>query len=446
MYQLIVSRSSQGIKLNSARNTLLQRFSSRIRVDPFLTRRVVSYQGNRGVPGLRWFRYKEGFSQDLVETLIRERNPTSLLDPFSGLGTAPLTASDMGIPAVGVDVMPVGIRAGRAIASVPDIDACKFALGGKYLLNCLNGVLLNVDGFEFPHVPITEGAFSEQVEMELSRLRRGLHDLGVNAFLLDVACMSILEEVSYTRKDGQYLRWDARSGRSGSMYKGQLPSLPALLRIRLDEIFSDMEFLSERAASVEFVEASSMEHLPNILSDSFDIVVTSPPYVNRYDYTRIYALELAWLGYDQQAFSKLRQSMVTATVENKPKNVPSAMVEAQEAYQEARQALLSASLNNPNLIRMLDGYFADMAFVIAELARVVRPGGYVYMVNDNVQYHGEEIPVDLILSDFAEQYGFECEEIRVLPRGKGNSSQQMSKYGRRELRKCLYCWRLPIIN
>ena len=30
------------------------------------------------------------------------------------------------------------------------------------------------------------------------------------------------------------------------------------------------------------------------------------------------------------------------------------------------------------------------------------------MVNDNVQYHGEEVPVDLILSDYAEQSGFTC--------------------------------------
>jgi len=63
------------------------------------------------------------------------------------------------------------------------------------------------------------------------------------------------------------------------------------------------------------------------------------------------------------------------------------------------------------------------------------------MVNDNVQYHGEEIPVDLILSSIAEYCGFECEEISVLPRGKGNSSQQMGKFGRRELRKCVYIWR-----
>jgi hypothetical protein len=59
------------------------------------------------------------------------------------------------------------------------------------------------------------------------------------------------------------------------------------------------------------------------------------------------------------------------------------------------------------------------------------------MVNDNVRYHGEEIPVDLILSDFVEQAGLVTNKIRVLPRGKGNSSQQMGKWGRMELRKCV---------
>ena len=62
------------------------------------------------------------------------------------------------------------------------------------------------------------------------------------------------------------------------------------------------------------------------------------------------------------------------------------------------------------------------------------------MVNDNVQYHGEEVPVDLILSDLAEQCGFRTEAIWTLPRGKGNASQQMGRFGRRELRKCVYWW------
>ena len=62
------------------------------------------------------------------------------------------------------------------------------------------------------------------------------------------------------------------------------------------------------------------------------------------------------------------------------------------------------------------------------------------MVNDNVQYAGEEVPVDLILSDLAERAGFKTKVIWVLERGKGNSSQQMGAHGRNELRKCAYVW------
>ena len=54
---------------------------------------------------------------------------------------------------------------------------------------------------------------------------------------------------------------------------------------------------------------------------------------------------------------------------------------------------------------------------------------------------GINIPVDLILSDIAQKVGFEVEIIWQLPRGKGNSSQQMGRHGREELRKCVYVWR-----
>ena len=97
-------------------------------------------------------------------------------------------------------------------------------------------------------------------------------------------------------------------------------------------------------------------------------------------------------------------------------------------------------LNNNNIPRMVKNYFLKLCFVIYEMARVTKPGGHCIMVNDNVRYGGEEIPVDLILSEFAENFGFSTEKILVLPRGKGNSSQQMGNYGRTETRKCVYVW------
>ena len=309
---------------------------------------------------------------------------------------------------------------------------------------------------------ITESAFPRETEACLAKSRQyivGIEDDAVRA-LLDLACMSILESVSYTRKDGQYLRWDYRSGRDlrARLHKGTIQSFPDALRSRLGEIAEDIDPLKTRygRGRPDFIAGSSLEHARALPTNSFDLVVTSPPYANRYDYTRTYALELAWLGYDQAAFRELRQRMLSATVENKSKekwlrevygesefiDAAFGMYHGQGALDEVVAILRerAAELSNPHVVRLLEGYFLEMAVIVRELGRVVRPGGVVFMVNDNVQYHGEEAPVDLILSDFAEQSGFHCDEIWVLPRGKGNSSQQMGRFGRRELRKCVYKW------
>ena len=68
---------------------------------------------------------------------------------------------------------------------------------------------------------------------------------------------------------------------------------------------------------------------------------------------------------------------------------------------------------------MVKNYFFELSLLIFASARVLRPGAPFVMVNDNVRYQGAHVPVDLILSDFAEQAGFDVEAIWVLPVGKG---------------------------
>ena len=307
------------------------------------------------------------------------------------------------------------------------------------------------------------GAFPEETEEEITRARtflscvesRGHHTL------LELACVSVLEESSYTRKDGQYLRWDSRSGRRlrSKVDKGPVTPFSIALERRLAEMVEDIDKLKAEYGHgwPNLITGSCLALLKDIPECSFDMVITSPPYANRYDYTRTYALELAWLGFDKQDFSKLRQQLLSATVENKAKTEwleglyeadrgvldhVIGMHASQGALHEVLDILRDHKdeLSNRNVLQLIEQYFLEMALVVAELGRIVRPGGAVIMVNDNVQYHGEELPVDFILSDFAEQSGFECTDIWKLSRGKGNSSQQMAKFGRRELRKCVYKW------
>lgn len=58
-----------------------------------------------------------------------------------------------------------------------------------------------------------------------------------------------------------------------------------------------------------------------------------------------------------------------------------------EAYRK------EGKLNNANISRMVRNYFYEMCFVIYELSRILKPGGMVAMVNDNVRYAGEEVPL-----------------------------------------------------
>ena len=423
----------------------------------------MSYQGNKNVPGLRWLKYKEGFSADLVEGLLAATKAKSLIDPFSGSGTAPLTAGSLGIDATGIELMPIGNLLAHSISIASNgLKSDDLLDASNSLIEVLAGEQHNTD-FMFPHIPITERAFPEHTEIDLAKAREFIASVPEHSLrtILTLACISVLEEISYTRKDGQFLRWDPQSGRDvkPKLHKPFLPDLSEALSRRVGEIVEDLSVLKDKYEGVapQFVEGSSLNELQKLQDNSFDTVLTSPPYANRYDYTRIYALELAFLGYDAQQLKELRQRLLSATVENKSKrellrreygelpmvNQAFAMADYQPALQEALAILNQEidNLSNRNIITLVENYFTEMALVILELGRLVAPGGNVFMVNDNVRYHGQEIPVDLILSDFAEQAGFRCQAIWTLNRGKGNSSQQMGRFGRQELRKCVYHWR-----
>ena len=462
------------VAVATARDELMSRFASRVSVNAALDRTLVSFQANKKEAFYQWFKYKEGFSQRLVRyflDMLTER-PGVLLDPFAGAGAALFASRDNGWRAIGVELLPVGFYAMTAREAAEKVDPEAFARQ----VTAAEGVDFARhwrSEFAFPHIVITRGAFPARTERELGGFlaycEDRIHDPPVRE-LFQFAAFCILEEISYTRKDGQYLRWDYRSERArvkGHFDKGEIrpfrDAISSKLRRMADDLAhtpSDGNGRGNRGA-LDIRKGSCFEVLPDLRSGAVNLVITSPPYCNRYDYTRTYALELAFLGRDDDEVKRLRQQMLSCTVENKEKREelrrlyarkrrPDAFSRVEKVFddQEALQEVLAfleqqraaGNLNNDNISRMVHHYFYEMCFVVHELARIVAPGGKVVMVNDNVQYAGEEIPVDLILSDFARTFGLKVKHIWTLPRGKGNSSQQMGSHGRRELRKCVYVW------
>ncbi|GAK55047.1 hypothetical protein U27_01878 [Candidatus Vecturithrix granuli] len=437
-------------------------------LDNSLTRQLVSFQANKEKPLYRAYKYKEAFSADLVAYLLQtyQVRKGRLLDPFAGIGTTLFTGSKFGYSADGIELVPIGQRVITA---------------HNYLLHHITDKELsilkqwraekpwqNTDKIQpVPSLRITKGAYPSDTETEIGKYLTCLEKESeqVHAILLFIL-LCILESISYTRKDGQYLRWDYRSGRNAGKKpfdKGKIDTFEEAITAKLHEIISDVENSEDKYnlfheqpdyGEIHLLKGSCLHILPTLESPKYTAVVTSPPYCNCYDYTRTYALEHALLGITEKELVQLRQTMLSCTVENRSKDLlcinPNwkeaiAAAEEQPLLHKILQYLdyqrIQKQLNNTGIARMVKGYFYEIACVIAECARLLKEDGLMFMVNDNMRYAGASISVDLMLSNIAEQSGFSVENILILPQGKGNSSQQMGGYGREVLRKCVYVWR-----
>ena len=449
---------------------LTEDFKTQFSVAPFLSRKIVSFQGNKGKPAYSWYKYKEAFSAGLVEYFLGNYAGCisgRVLDPFAGIGTTLFAASSQGIPADGIELLPIG----------QEIIHARF-LSERELtpkdIATLEHWIKFLPWKEFPtRVPfstirITENAYPPETVEAIERYRGALQQENERIqAVLRLALLCVLESISYTRKDGQYLRWDARSGKrrpgTKAFDKGEILGFDPAIIAKLKEIISDIREvempvtlfpIERRMQDISLFKGSCLEVLPTLETAAYGAIITSPPYCNRYDYTRTYALELAMLELTQTEVSRLRQEMLSCTVENREKDLlkicPQWVPFIEAANQQKLLAAIntylqheknSGTLNNNGIPRMVRGYFSEMACVIGECARVLKPNARFFMVNDNVRYAGVSISVDIILSDIARSLGFEVEKILVVPGKKGNSSQQMGTYGRVPLRKCVYVWR-----
>ena len=478
--------SSDGVTSVNSRVELELKYTDLLITTGEFNRKIVSYQANKNAKFHRWMKYKEGFSAELVEILLDKFGVApdqTILDPFAGSGTTLLVAQGKGINAVGIDILPICHVVWNAKAQYRNFDV--------HVLREIREWVSShspMGTAPFPHIPITESAFSDEQERKLMGYKEYFDNLQVDEptkNLLQLVLLSILEDVSFTRKDGQYLRWDTRAKKAQQrdkrrVEKGKTPykqfTKPIILDVEkaltdaLDRIIrdialvQDIQDVSTVASEQQLIGGTVLEILPEQSGERFDAVITSPPYCNRYDYTRTYALELAFLGYNHNDVVRLRQEQLSCTVENRSKLEQleafytkigrvedfkriAHVLNHNEALQEVFSVIEARSergdLNNKGVIQMVRGYFTELAFVIFELFRTGKPGAHVAIVNDNVRYGGEIIPVDLLMTDLAAAFGFTPLVVYSLQQRKGNSSQQMGKFGREALRKSITIWKKP---
>jgi len=395
-------------------------------------RRLVTYVPNKKLPIYNWFKYKEGFSRELVFNLLNYwgvSETKKVFDPFAGCGTTLLACKELSYNALGMDVLPIAVFVSKVkLQDWENIDDISNAV--DHLMNRR----WKKPKIKFPDVKIINLAFTPEVQREILFFKEQIlsFESPIQEFLM-LGLISILESVSNTSKDGQFLR----------LIERDIPAVKDILREQLSRMLLDIRIqqpslFKKGKSTVEIVQGDARtDPLPKKYKGKIGAIITSPPYLNRYDYSRTYSLELCMLFVeDFDRLRDIRHSLLRSHIESrinlgKEIRVP--------ALGEILDNLLSMKLNNNRIPIMIKGYFEDMNQVIENMASNMETGAFAALVVANARFEGEMVPTDLILCELAERHGLKTESIWIT-RYKGNSSQQMAKYGRIPVRESIIFW------
>jgi hypothetical protein len=373
----------------------------------------------RKTPIHNWFVFPHSYSNDLVESLIAEWNLDSksrIYDPFVGAGTTLLSAKANGIDAVGTDISPLAVFVANAKAAsyCPDQIRPAWEKLQESIERTLAPRSLHRTG-------LIERAFDLDTHKQLERLRKAVtkvKDLRARQFFL-LGLLRVLPHFSRMFPDGGWFRWRRVRAKADAVYPLFVKTVESMLADT-----SATEASGKKRWSAYLHDA----RMPLVGQGKFDAVITSPPYPNRHDYTRIFTTELLFLFLrDESELKELRYHNVRSHVEAR---VPSVKLNGLRQPKSMKKVLETiGDIPDKRVPRMIRGYFEDMFLTLRSCKKVVRRGGHMAFVVGNVQHSGVHVPVDQILADLGRQAGLNWRGTWLI-RLRGNSAQQMGRYGR----------------
>lgn len=347
--------------------------------------KLATFIPNKNLPIYNWFYFKEGFSRELVLELLRmfniQRNQI-ILDPFCGVGTTLLACQEFGVKSIGFDVHPVSVFTSRVKTELYDISELK-----KWEKEIFSWKFEKPDTSSQP--PLIKKAFKKETLEDAIFFRNRLLFIPSekirNFFLLGL--MNATMKASYVYKDGAVIK----------IRKKPVPPLRKFFHRIIRKMIKDLERVERKEeAWVEFGDARRLK----IENNSIHAVITSPPYLNKIEYSKVYEIE-------QKLFLDFFQEKppLRSYLGQNPEKLTQDFLELSKVFslQELSALPLEAK-----------PYLMDMLQVLQELYRVCKPEANLGIVIGNACFPNKVVDVDILISKIAESLGFRVKKILVL--------------------------------
>lgn len=371
------------------------------------------------LPRHRWYYYKEGFSPNLVNKAIDELHLGSddlVLDPFNGSGTVTLTSAIRGIPSVGVEVNPFTAFIARTKSYL--VDAGELEALSKQMVECINNDSHTISRW------IGISTFTENDSLKKWLFNRSVADAYESGFrfmegvastgsrdILKLTLISSLMANGNARRDGKCFKYKKGWQTNGYDKTSFVESLSDKLRICLEDVKT-----AHVVTQPLIVCEDSRSFLNKDEGNTYSLCITSPPYLNTFDYTDIYRPELFMGGFIPN--SKALYSLRLRTVRSHVQALWPTPTEQDFGpdYTRVMEYIMSHQdmLMCKRIPLMIQAYFEDMKEIMEKLWVKMKNGGQVWIVVSTSAYAGMEIPVDTIIGNIGMKTGFELIGIQKL--------------------------------
>jgi len=354
----------------------------------------------------------------------------AIVDPFVGAGTTVLAARERGVPAVGYDISPLAAFVSRVkTTAYKEVDLLREA--AREVTRRVSSADPRKVTCDYPAV--LRRALPGKLLSTFVDYREEIGRLGCSQSAKDfltLALLAILPRYSHAQPSGGWLKWTENRACSSTICSA--------FAGKVEDMLADLEAAELPAEENWGADVGDARCLP-VGSGRYTAFITSPPYPNRHDYTRVFCIELLFAFLDADRLRSLRRQTVESHPEARPiragvsKYQPPALLESTLRDIEKQGA-------DRRVPRMLSGYFMDMHLLLLEAQRICRIGSRIGLVVGNAQYAGVPVFADELLVAIGESIGLGCEGF-TLVRLRGNSAQQMAKFGRRPSRETIVTFR-----
>lgn len=379
---------------------------------------LVNWGGGGGLPIHRWFRYREGFSPELIREL---HLGNQILDPFCGSGSIMVGSAQQSRSAVGIDVNPLA----AFVASVKLTRLTDHEVkGAEKFLKSFERDMDHIDAWPVPGLRIIDKVFEPAVLEAILQLRALIEKHADSAQrlrdFLFLAWLAILQDVGSYFKEGNGIKYRNRKRlKTGYIARpegewqeqrfgsDQRAFVCSTYGAKLTEMLVDVPAWScGRWGSQRIIEGNSLEETQRLGTGRFDSVIFSPPYANRFDYFESQKVEL-WFGgfvdtYDDM--NALRKRSVRSHLGAALNGDVAPLPEIDDLIDLIDPDSYAIRMRVPALIR---GYFTDMAGILNCCHEVLKEGGTCFVVVGNSAYGGVIIPTDALIARLALRAGFE---------------------------------------